>query len=76
MFYLLENGIDRVLLEDGSGCLLLDARRRGGNANFDGGLHVGGLEIYANTAEAVAAGLTAGDFYRTGGDPDHVCVVS
>jgi hypothetical protein len=38
-------------------------------------LHVVGLSIYANNAAAVAAGLTAGAFYRTGADPDLVCVV-
>ena len=38
-------------------------------------LHVIGLAVYANNAAAVAAGLTAGAFYRTGGDPDTVCVV-
>jgi len=38
-------------------------------------LHVVGLPVYANNAAAVAGGLTAGAFYRTGGDPDPVCVV-
>jgi hypothetical protein len=38
-------------------------------------LHVVGLPVYANNAAAVAGGLTAGAFYRTGGDPDQVCVV-
>lgn len=38
-------------------------------------LHVNGLSAYANNAAAVAAGLNPGAFYRTGGDPDLVCVV-
>ncbi|HEX3070257.1 MAG TPA: hypothetical protein VHX14_16950, partial [Thermoanaerobaculia bacterium] len=38
-------------------------------------LHVVGLPAFANNAAAVAGGLTAGAFYRTGGDPDLVCVV-
>ena len=38
-------------------------------------LHVVGLPIYANNAAAIAGGLTAGAFYRTGDDPDPVCVV-
>ena len=33
------------------------------------------LPIYANNAAAVTGGLVAGDFYRTGADPDVVCVV-
>jgi hypothetical protein len=33
------------------------------------------LQVYANNAAAIAAGLSAGDFYRTGADPDIVCVV-
>lgn len=33
------------------------------------------LPAYANNAAAIAGGLSAGDFYRTGGDPDTVCVV-
>lgn len=31
--------------------------------------------VYANNAAALAGGLTAGDRYRTGGDPDLLCVV-
>lgn len=38
-------------------------------------LQVVGLVIHANNAAAVAGGLTVGAFYRTGGDPDPVCVV-
>ena len=34
-----------------------------------------GLPVYLNNAAAIAGGLTAGMFYRTGGDPDPVCVV-
>lgn len=34
-----------------------------------------GLPIYANNAAAITGGLTAGEFYRTGADPDLVCVV-
>lgn len=38
-------------------------------------IQVPGLPVYANNAAAVAGGLTAGAFYRTGADPDPVCVV-
>jgi hypothetical protein len=31
--------------------------------------------VYANNAAAVAGGLTVGERYRTGGDPDILCVV-
>jgi hypothetical protein len=33
------------------------------------------LPTYANNAAAVAGGLAVGEFYRTGGDPDTICVV-
>lgn len=33
------------------------------------------LPVYANNAAAIAGGLVAGEFYRTNGDPDTVCVV-
>ena len=38
-------------------------------------LQVVGLLVFANNAAAIAGGLTVGAFYRTGGDPDVVCVV-
>ncbi len=38
-------------------------------------LQVVGLPVYANNAAAVAGGLTPGEFYSTGGDPDLVAVV-
>lgn len=34
-----------------------------------------GLTVRANNAAAVAAGIPVGGFYRTGADPDVVCVV-
>lgn len=33
------------------------------------------LPIYANNAAAVTGGLSIGEFYRTGANPDTVCVV-
>lgn len=33
------------------------------------------IPVYANNAAAVAGGLTAGAFYRTGADPDPICIV-
>lgn len=46
-----------------------------GTTTPNSALHVVGLPAYANNAAAVAGGLTAGAFYRTGGDPDLLCVV-
>jgi len=34
-----------------------------------------GLAVHANNTAALGSGLVAGDFYRTGADPDVVCVV-
>jgi hypothetical protein len=36
---------------------------------------LGALAVYANNAAAKVGGLTTGDHYRTGADPDVVCVV-
>jgi cell division septum initiation protein DivIVA len=33
------------------------------------------VPAYANNAAAVAGGLTEGQFYRTNGDPDSLCIV-
>lgn len=38
-------------------------------------LHVVGIPIYANNAAAITGGLTAGALYRTGSDPDQLCIV-
>jgi len=34
-----------------------------------------GLAVFANNAAAISGGLVAGQLYRTGADPDVVCVV-
>lgn len=47
----------------------------GGKTDAHTALGAAGLPVYANNAAAVAGGLTAGDFYRTGADPDPVMVV-
>jgi len=39
------------------------------------GRGAGSIPVYANNAAAIAGGLAVGDFYRTGADPDPVCVV-
>lgn len=36
---------------------------------------IGAISIYANNAAAVLGGLSTNNLYRTGGDPDTVCVV-
>jgi len=51
---------------------LLDVQ---GTFRADGVVSLGSLTAYANNAAAVAGGRVAGDLYRTGGDPDLVCVV-
>jgi hypothetical protein len=33
------------------------------------------LAVYSNNAEALAGGLLVGQYYRTGADPDVVCIV-
>lgn len=41
----------------------------------NGHTNIVGVPVYANNAAAVAGGLVAGDLYRTGADPDPVCIV-
>jgi len=64
------NGADGKVLQN-SGATLDDSD----NLTVPGTLSVASLPAYANNAAAVAGGLSAGNFYRTGGDPDLVCVV-
>lgn len=33
------------------------------------------VPIFANNAAAITGGLASGQFYRTGADPDHLCIV-
>lgn len=47
----------------------------GGDLQVCGKVKLPNLATYANNAAALAGGLTAGDLYRTNGDPDTVCVV-
>ncbi len=47
----------------------------GADADLGSKMGVVGLPIYKNNAAALAGGLSIGAFYRTGGDPDLVCVV-
>ena len=47
----------------------------GAKTNPGSKLGAAGLAVYANNAAAIAGGLSAGDFYRTGADPDPVMVV-
>lgn len=42
---------------------------------FDAPVTISSLAVYANNAAAIAGGLTVGQIYRTGADPDVVCIV-
>jgi hypothetical protein len=47
-----------------------------GKLNLSGSkISVGSLPVYASNLLALAGGLTAGDLFRNGADPDHICVV-
>jgi hypothetical protein len=62
-----------------AGAFTIDAlslkRVIGGNVSVAGSIQAGSIPVYANNAAAIAGGLTFGKFYRTGGDPDPVCIV-
>jgi hypothetical protein len=57
------------LNESGTGPILLNV--------FTGGLVITlfGVPVFANNAAAIGGGLTAGAVYRTGLDPDTLCIV-
>jgi hypothetical protein len=42
---------------------------------FTSPMTISGVQVFANNAAAVAAGLTPGQLYRTGADPDIIAVV-
>lgn len=46
-----------------------------GVITFVGGFAISSVPIFANNAAAVTGHLRVGQFYRTGGDPDPVCIV-
>ncbi len=46
-----------------------------GTASPTSPLQVLSIPVYANNAAAISGGLTAGAFYRTGANPDPICVV-
>lgn len=46
-----------------------------GSINLAAPAAVTGLSVFANNAAAIAGGLAVGNLYRTGADPDVVCVV-
>ncbi len=52
---------------NGNDCLILQPN--GGNVKITS------LTVYANNAAAITGGLTAGDLYRNGANPDIVCTV-
>ncbi|MDE2469234.1 MAG: hypothetical protein KGL35_10955 [Bradyrhizobium sp.] len=61
---------------DGTFVTILDSGHVGiGTTTPKSKLDVIGLPIYGNNAAAITGGLAAGSFYRTGADPDPVCVV-
>jgi hypothetical protein len=77
--FVMNGNIGPSIYADGQG-YVVNVRNDNGNvgigtASPTSPLHVVGLPIYANNAAAVGGGLTPGAFYRTGGDPDLVCVV-
>jgi hypothetical protein len=77
--FVMNGNVGPSIYADGQG-YVVNVRNDNGNvgigtASPTSPLHVVGLPVYANNAAALGGGLTAGAFYRTGGDPDQVCVV-
>lgn len=50
--------------------------RQNGNLTAKGpNINFAGLQVFANNADAIAGGLNQWDLYRTGSDPDVICIV-
>lgn len=60
-----------------AGSVIIGCRSAGGKVQFTSPLRgdTTKIPVYANNAAAIAGGLSAGDIYRTGADPDHLCIV-
>lgn len=58
-----------------SGTVTYRATMASGSIAVSGNVNLAGLSVHANNAAAIAGGHAVGDLYRTGGDPDVVCVV-
>jgi trimeric autotransporter adhesin len=54
---------------------VFDAATANQRLRINGRLGVTEIPVYANNAAALAGGLAVGEFFRTGADPDPVCVV-
>lgn len=46
-----------------------------GNMLFTSPMTISGVQVFANNAAALAGGLTVGQLYRTGADPDVIATV-
>ena len=62
------NTIDLIISTDQAG-------RISATSGADGQVRLRRVPVYANNAAAVAAGLGVGSIYRTGADPDPLCIV-
>lgn len=69
--------IDTTLTRFSAGVLAIGNGVQGDTSGKAAMAHIKitGLSVFANNAAAITGGLAAGDFYRTGADPDVVCVV-
>lgn len=69
------SGTGGVQFYNGGATPSVVAKVDGSGKGFFNLARVSSLPTYANNAAAVTGGLSAGDLYRTGADPDPVCVV-
>jgi hypothetical protein len=59
----------------GAGHVVLDSGPTITNLTATGVTSLPGLQVFANNGAAISGGLVAGNLYRTGSNPDNVCVV-
>jgi hypothetical protein len=73
--FLISPILDGTIIIDSGSNVQCDSGSQFTNATLVGVTSIKGLPIYANNAAAITGGLAVGNLYRTGANPDTICVV-
>ncbi len=73
--FLISPILDGTVTIDSGSTIIFDSGSTAHSGTFTGITTILGLPIYSSNALAKAGGLTTGNLYRNGSDPDNVCIV-